>query len=125
MTTNHIKFQKPSKLLLILPALFILGCSSTPVLGEKCEQARSDNTVAYTGNANECTCEAKMVINDYKNQLNNVQGIEIDYSSENEMHAKSCMKAINEQEKGINVNIVSQSGDHIYGYHYPMSKYTW
>lgn len=83
-----------------------------------------DATTTYTGNASECTCEAQSILNDYSNQIN-TKAIDIRYSSDNEMHAKSCQNAILAKDKGMKINMIQDSGDHIYGYHIEMSKYTW
>ena len=105
----------------------VIGCSTSSPYGVtgSCEKTRTDATTTYTGDAKECSCEADIAVYDYKRQMDNTQGIDIYYSQENEMHAKSCKNAIAAQDKSIKVNLVPQGGDHVYGLHYPMSSYTY
>ena len=116
-------------LVTIVPLLAVLigGCSTSTPYGVtgSCEKIRADATTTYTGDAKECSCEADIAVYDYKKQMDNKQGIDIYYSQDNEMHAKSCQSAIAVADKAIKVNLVPQSGDHVYGLHYPMSKYTY
>ncbi len=109
----------------MLPILFILGCASTSDKQTNSCELTANRPTVFTGNASECTCEAQGVMYSYGNRVNTKGIIEINYSSDNEMHAQSCQKAILSLNKGIKVNLMPQNGSNIYGYNFPMSSYVW
>ena len=100
------------------------GCASTSEAKKACPK-NGDSTTTYTGNKDECACEAQAVIDYYKSQINMRGIIDINYSQDNAMHAQSCQKAILAKDHGFTINMVSESGMYVYGYHYPMSNFVW
>ena len=111
-------------LAIILPITILYGCASTPEVKKECPR-NLDTTTTYTGDADQCSCEADTILDAYSNQINTTGIIQISYSEDNAMHAQSCQKAINAKDKSIKLEMKSEDGKYIYGYHYPQSKYTY